>query len=72
MIPTEPKWKAFIIGTLEDPIFTPEQCQQIINTGRRERRITAEVGGQATGKLDTKKRTSHISWIPFKNMKPMY
>ena len=72
MIPTEPKWKALIVGTLGDPIFTPEQCQQIINTGRRETRVTAEVGGQATGQLDTKKRTSHISWIPFKNMKPMY
>ena len=29
----EPQWKSFIVIT-KDPIFTPEQCQKIIQVGR--------------------------------------
>jgi hypothetical protein len=32
---TEPKWKSLIVETT-GPIFTPEQCQLIINAGRSE------------------------------------
>ena len=32
---TEPKWKSFIVETI-NPIFTPEQCQMVINAGRSE------------------------------------
>ena len=32
---TEPKWKSYIVETTS-PIFTPEQCQMIINAGRTE------------------------------------
>ena len=74
MIPTEPRWKSYLVQTTE-PIFTPEQCQMIINAGRSEPRNTASVGneqGIAGGKIDTKTRTSHISWIPFKKMTEMY
>jgi PKHD-type hydroxylase len=47
----------------------------IINAGRSEPRNTASVGneqGIKGGKIDTKTRTSHISWIPFKKMPEMY
>ena len=74
MIPTEPRWKSYLVETTR-PIFTPEQCQMIINAGRSEPRNTASVGneqGIAGGKIDTKTRTSHISWIPFKKMTEMY
>ena len=71
---TEPRWRSFIVETTQ-PIFTPEQCQLIINAGRAEPKQDAEVGngkGIKGGVLDTKTRTSHISWIPFKKMTEMY
>jgi|TARA_R100001440_G_scaffold64741_1_gene85413 PKHD-type hydroxylase len=74
MIITEPRWKSFIVQTV-GPVFTPEQCQDIINAGRSEPRNNAEVGNQQGikgGVIDTKTRTSHISWIPFKKMQTMY
>ena len=71
---TEPRWRSFIVETTQ-PIFTPEQCQLIINAGRAEPKQNAEVGnnkGIKGGVIDTKTRTSHISWIPFKKMPEMY
>ena len=71
---TEPRWKAYIVETTT-PIFTPKQCQDIINAGRSEPKQDAYVGndkGIKGGVIDTKTRTSHISWIPFKKMQPMY
>ena len=71
---TEPKWKSYIVETTQ-PIFTPEQCQMVINAGRAEPKQNAYVGnkqGIKGGELDTKTRTSHISWIPFKKMNDMY
>ena len=72
---TEPRWKSYIVETTT-PIFTPEQCQMIIAAGRNEPRQTAQVGINKTDKqgsgIDTKTRTSHISWIPFKKMHEMY
>ena len=71
---TEPRWRSFIVETTQ-PVFTPEQCQLIINAGRAEPKQDAEVGngkGIKGGVLDTKTRTSHISWIPFKKMPEMY
>ena len=47
----------------------------IINAGRSEPKINASVGsgeGKKGGIVDTKTRTSHISWIPFNKMKEMY
>ena len=32
---TEPKWKSWIIQTTT-PLFTPDQCRQIIECGRRQ------------------------------------
>jgi len=71
MIITEPRWKSLIVETTS-PIFTPEQCQLIINAGKSEKQETAQVGGGSVGTIDTKVRTSHISWIPFKKMPEMY
>ena len=74
MIITEPKWKSYIVETTQ-PIFTPEQCKMIIEAGRSEPKQDAYVGnklGIKGGVLDTKTRTSHISWIPFKKMADMY
>ena len=74
MIITEPRWKSFIVETT-GPIFTPKQCQMIIESGRSQPKIDAQVGsgkGIKDGVIDTKTRTSHISWIPFKKMPEMY
>ena len=72
---TEPRWRSFIVETTT-PIFTPEQCKMIIEAGRAEPRNDASVGagdkGIKSGVVDTKTRTSHISWIPFKKMTDMY
>ena len=71
---TEPRWKSYIVQTTQ-PIFTPEQCKMIINAERSEPKNDAQVGnkeGIKGGVLDTKTRTSHISWIPFKKMIEMY
>ena len=71
---TEPRWKSFIVETTTR-IFTPKQCQMIIEAGRSEPRNDASVGndrGIKDGVVDTKTRTSHISWIPFKKMHEMY
>ena len=70
----EPRWRSFIVE-ITTPIFTPEQCKMIIQAGRAEPRKDAEVGnkqGIKGGVIDTKTRTSHISWIPFKKMPEMY
>jgi PKHD-type hydroxylase len=68
----EPKWKSWVVETTT-PLFTPEQCQQIIDCGRRQTPQKAEVGmGRSGGGIDTNKRTTTISWIPFKEMSHMY
>jgi PKHD-type hydroxylase len=70
----EPRWKSFIVETTK-PLFTPEQCKMIIAAGRAEPRNDAQIGnknGIKGGVIDTKTRTSHISWIPFKKMVEMY
>ena len=68
----EPKWKSWIIQTTT-PIFTPDQCRQIIECGHRQPPQTAQVGmNKPGGGTDTKKRVTTISWIPFKEMGHMY
>ena len=72
MIITEPKWKSWIVETTT-PLFTPEQCQMVIDAGRRQRPQKAQVGmNKPKGGVDTNKRITTISWIPFKEMQPMY
>ena len=68
----EPKWKSWIVETTI-PLFTPEQCNEIIACGRKQSPQKAQVGmGRKEGGLDTSKRTTTISWIPFKEMPEMY
>jgi PKHD-type hydroxylase len=68
----EPKWKSWIVETTT-PLFTPQQCEMIINAGRRQPPQKAQIGmGKPGGGLDTKKRTTTISWLPFNEMKEMY
>ena len=74
MIITEPKWKSYVVTT-DNPIFTPEQCQEIIKIGREQPRVEAQIGlgtGDEKGRVNLKKRTSDISWIPFDKAVPMY
>ena len=70
---TEPKWKSWIVQTTT-PLFTPDQCNQIIASGRAQKPQEAKVGMNKPGggAADTKKRVTKISWIPFKEMGHMY
>ena len=53
----------------QQPLFTPEQCRQIIESGRAQKPQQAQVGmNKPGGGLDTKTRITTISWIPFKEM----
>jgi len=69
----EPKWKSLMANTVE-PLFTPQQCQDIINVGHQQQARKAQVGNKKNdkGAYDTKKRITTISWIPFKAMTEMY
>ena len=40
---TEPKWKSWVVQTTQ-PLFTPDQCRQIIESGRRQAPQKAQVG----------------------------
>jgi len=72
MLLKEPRWKSWVVETTT-PLFTPDQCRQIIDAGRRQQPRQAQVGmGKPGGGTDTKKRVTTISWIPFEEMKPMY
>jgi PKHD-type hydroxylase len=73
MKPTEPIWKSYIAETTES-IFSPKQCQMVIDKGMSLKKETAGVGmGNLKGSgVDTEKRITTISWIPFKDMKEMY
>ena len=73
MIPTEPIWRSYIVETI-NPIFTPQQCQMVINKGMSLKKEIAAVGmGNPKGSgIDPKKRITTISWIPFKEMPEMY
>ena len=69
----EPKWRSLIANTIE-PLFTPSQCQDIINMGHQQKAEEAKVGSKEgiEGKYDTKMRITTISWIPFSKMPQMY
>ena len=54
---TEPKWKSWIIQTTT-PLFTPDQCRQIIESGRSQPPQQAQVGmGKPGGGTDTKEKS---------------
>ena len=43
MNPTEPIWKSYIVETT-GPIFTPKQCQMVIDKGMSLKKEDAKVG----------------------------
>ena len=45
---TEPKWKSLMANTVQ-PIFTPAQCQDIINMGHQQKSEEAKVGSKEKG-----------------------
>jgi len=68
----EPKWKSLMANTI-GPLFSPQQCQQIIDMGHTQKAEDAKVGSSAKeGKYDTKMRVTTISWIPFTALPDMY
>jgi len=73
MIPTEPAWRGYIVETL-GPIFSPKQCQMVIDKGMSLKKEEAGVGmGRPEGSaVNREKRITTISWIPFKEMPEMY
>ena len=69
---TEPKWKSLLANTI-GPLFTPQQCQDIIDKGHPQKAENAKVGtSKKEGAYDTKKRITTISWIPFTALPDMY
>jgi len=73
MIIFEPKWKSLMANTTT-PLFSPAQCQDIINMGHQQKSEEAKVGTREgkQGGYDAKKRITTISWIPFEKMPQMY
>ena len=72
MIIKMPRWQSYMVTTTS-PLFTPEQCNDIINAGHAEKPQAAQVGmNKPGGGLDKKKRTTTISWIPFDKLPQMY
>ena len=71
MIPKMPRWQSYVAQT-NQPMFTPKQCQMIIDAGHQCAPEQAKVGGGEKGAYDTKKRVTTISWIPFSKMPEMY
>jgi hypothetical protein len=55
MIIKMPRWQSYMATTTE-PMFSPEQCQNIINAGHAEKPQTAQVGmNRPGGGVDKKK-----------------
>ena len=72
MIIKMPRWSSYMATTTQ-PLFSPEQCQNIIDAGHAEKPQVAEVGmNKPKGGVDKKKRTTTISWIPFDKLPQMY
>ena len=69
MIITEPKWKSYIVETVE-PIFTAKLCKEIIDLSSTLKKEQGKI--KEAGDYDQKRRDSTISWIPFNKMQPMY
>ena len=73
MIIKMPRWQSYMATTIK-PIFTPQQCEMVIQAGHKQKPEIAQVGmnNPKGGGVNTKKRTTTISWIPFKEMPDMY
>ena len=80
MIITEPKWKSYVVETIE-PIFTVKLCKEIIDLSSTLKKEQGKIfHKKEQGKIfhnearfsDKKSRHSTISWIAFNKMQPMY
>jgi len=72
MIINMPKWQSYIVTTTK-PLFSPEQCQDIIDAGHAEKQEEAQVGiNSPDDVVNKKKRKTTISWIAFKKLPQMY
>ena len=71
MIITEPKWKSYVVETIE-PIFTEKLCKEIIDLSSILKKEQGKISSKDARDYDKKRRDSTISWIPFNKMKPMY
>lgn len=71
MMFTEPKWKSYIV-TSNEPVFSPAQCEEIIQVGKSLPQQDATTGDTKEGKKDYKIRKTNIVWIPFNRMPDMY
>ena len=68
---SEPKWKSWIVQTTT-PLFTPEQCRQIIASGRAQQPQVAQVGmNKPGGGTDTKKRVTTVAVDKMRFHKPI-
>ena len=71
MIIYEPTWKSYIVITT-DPVFSPDECNTIIELGKKLPREEGNVGFGGKNRIDHKIRRNKISWIPFSKAKWMY
>ena len=68
---TEPKWKSYVVETIE-PIFTAKLCKEIIDLSSTLKKEQGKIGFQDVRATDKKVKQSTVSWIPFNKMQPMY
>jgi len=77
MIITEPKWKSYVVETIE-PIFTAKLCKEIIDLSSTLKKEQGKIlsyaapVNAAAAVNDQNLRQSTISWIDFNKMQPMY
>ena len=71
MIITEPKWKSYVVETIE-PIFTAKLCKEIIDLSSTLKKEQGKIQQKERRDYDEKGRHSTISWLPFNKMQPMY
>ena len=57
------------IADTRKPIFTKEQCEDIIRVGQQ---LQMQKGTVTQDESITNKRLSKICWLPFESMTPMY
>ena len=71
MIITEPRWKRYVVETIE-PIFTAKLCKEIIDLSSTLKKEQGKINKKEVGDYNKTRRHSTISWIPFNKMQPMY
>ena len=70
MIITEPKWKSYVVETIE-PIFTAKLCKEIIDLSSTLKKEQGKIFNKEIEE-QKRRRQSTINWLPFNKMQPMY